>query len=176
MRFEKGSKLSSQTCSAGIACEKLQQRIFLGRERHAAARPGNALGRGIQNKIGDIDFRGAKLAGAPQQGTKPGKQFAEFEWLRQIVVRAMVQPCDAVLHSVARRQHQDRHALAGFSQLAANFETVAARNHHVEDHKIVGIDGRLIEGIVSRGGDIDGVGLFAQALGHEPRNARVVFD
>jgi len=52
--------------SACIARKEFQQRIFLGRERHVPARARDALGRGVQDKVGDIDFRGPKLAGAPQ--------------------------------------------------------------------------------------------------------------
>ena len=48
--------------------------------------------------------------------------------------------------------------------------------HHIEDHKIIGVDGRLIQRIIAARDYIDGIGLFPQALGHEPRNARIIFN
>ena len=37
------------------------------------------------------------------------------------------------------------------------------------------VDGRLVEGALAIGGDIHGVGLFAQALGEESGEAGFVF-
>src|SRR5216684_6741078 len=162
--------------AAGVAGKIFEQRIFLGGERHGPPRPGNALRGGIQDEVGDDNFGGAELTGAAQQRTKTRKQLAEFEWLGEVIVRAVIEAGDAVLDGIARGQHQNGHALARFSELAANFKTVAARNHHVEDHQVVSIDRGLIEGVVAGTGNIDGVRLFAQALGHESRDARIVFD
>ena len=87
----------------------------------------------------------------------------------------MIEAGDAVLHGVARGQHQNGHALPGLPQLAAHCEAIAARNHYVENYQVVGVDRRLIQGVVAGACDIDSIGLFAQAFSHESRNARIVF-
>src|SRR3989440_6099270 len=58
-----------------------------------------------------------------------------FERLGEIVVSAVIEARYAVFHGVARGQHQNGHALARFSQLAANFKTVAAWNHDIEEDR-----------------------------------------
>ena len=87
----------------------------------------------------------------------------------------MVQARDAVLHGIARGQHQNRHALAGFAQFAANCETIRRGNHHIEDHQVVGVYRRLIKCIFACRRYIDGVRLFAQSFSHEPRYPRIIF-
>jgi Stage II sporulation protein E (SpoIIE) len=162
--------------AAGVAGKIFEQRIFLGGERHAASRPGNALRGCVQDEVGNDNFGGAELTRAAQQRAKTREQFAELERLGEVIVGAVIEAGDAVLDCIARSQHQNGHALTRFSKLAANFKTVAARNHHVEDHQVVSIDRGLIKRIVAGVGNIDGIRLFAQALGHETRDARIVFD
>ena len=153
--------------AAGVARKIFEQRILFGGKRHIAARPGNALRGSIQNEVGDGNFGGAELPGAAQQGTKTREQLTEFERLGEVIVSTVIEADDAV---------QNRHALAGLAQLAANFKTVGARNHHIEDHEVISIDRCLIKRIVAGIGDINGVRLFAQALGHESRDTSIVFD
>src|SRR6266566_2962327 len=50
--------------------------------------------------------------------------------------------------------------LTGLAQLAADFEAVTARNHHIQDHQVVCVDGRLIQRIFAGRGDIDGISLL----------------
>ncbi len=132
--------------------------------------------RRIQDKIGNGYFGGAQLTGTAEQRAQAREQFAEFKRLGEVIVSAVIEACDAVFHGVARGQHQNGHALPRFSQLAANFKTVATGNHHIEDHQVVRIDRHLIKRIVAGIGDIHGIGLFAQALGHESRDAPIVFN
>ena len=153
-----------------------EKRILFGGERHIAARPGNALRGGIQDEVGDGNFGVAELPGAAQQRTKTREQLAEFERLGKVVVGTMIEPGNAVLDGIARSQHKNGHAPAGLAQLAANFKTVAARNHHIEDDEVVSIDRRLVKRVVAGIGNIYGVRLFAQALGHESRDTSIVFD
>src|SRR5229473_6402488 len=124
----------------------------------------------------DFDFRGAKLTGTPQHGAKAREQFAKFKWLCEVIVSPMIETANTIFNCVACGQHEDGHPLARFSQLAAYLKTIAARNHDVQDYDVIRVDGRLIEGIVTGCGDVNGIRLFAKAFGHEPCNARIVFD
>src|SRR6266851_5685352 len=107
--------------AAGVARKIFEQRILFGGKRHGPPRPGNDLRGGVQDEVGDDNFGGAELTGAAQQRTKTRKQLAEFEWLGEVIVRAVIEAGDAVLDGIARGQHQNGHALARSSELAANF-------------------------------------------------------
>src|SRR5213080_3288550 len=160
----------------GVARKIFEQRIFLGGKGHVPAGPGDALRRCVQEEVGNGNFGRTELAGTAQQRAEAREQLPEFKRLGEVIVSAMIEAGDAVFHGVARGQHQNGHALPRFSEFAANLKTVAAGNHHIEDYQVVGSDRRLIKRVVAAVGDIHGVGLFAQALGHESRDARIVFN
>jgi hypothetical protein len=67
----------------------------------------------------------------------------------------------------ARGQHEDGDAGPGGAQFAANRPSILAREHHIQDEEIVLVDRGQVDGLVAIGGDIDGVGLLAQAPGDE---------
>src|SRR4029077_7309278 len=75
-----------------------------------------------------------------------------------------------------RGEHENRDALAGLAQFAANRETIAAGNHYVENNQVVAVDIRLIQGFFACGNNIDGVGLFAQTFGDKARDSGIVFN
>src|SRR3954468_16083603 len=49
----------------------------------------------------------------------PGAELADVERLREVVVGAGVEPVDAVLDPGPRRDHEDRHLVAGAAQAPA---------------------------------------------------------
>ena len=59
---------------------------------------------------------------------------------------------------------------------SADFEAVPARDHHIEDHQVVGINRRLIQSVFPGRSHINGISLLPQSFGHEPRDACIVFD
>ena len=63
-------------------------------------------------------------------------QFARIEWFGQIIVGAQFEADDAVDILAAGGQHQYRRA-SSLAQPPQDFETVHARQHHVEDHQVV---------------------------------------
>ena len=60
-------------------------------------------------------FRQQRLPAAANQRAQPREELAEIERLHEVVVGAGVEPLDARLDRVARRDHQDRHGAAGIA-------------------------------------------------------------
>ena len=54
----------------------------------------------------------------------------------QVVVGARLESLQDILGPAARRQHQHRHELPGFAQLADDGEAILARQHDVEDDQV----------------------------------------
>src|SRR5258708_201761 len=98
--------------AAGVTRKIFEQGVLFGGKRHALSCPGNALRASIQDKISDRNLGRAKFTGASKQRAETRKQFAEFERLGEVVVSAMIEAGDTVLHGIARGQHQNGHALA----------------------------------------------------------------
>src|SRR5690242_4901353 len=88
-----------------VARQILQQRIFFCRENDLACCTLGGLRSCIEHEIRNGDFLRAQLAGAPQQSSQAREQFAKFEWLCKIVVRAMIQTSDAVFYRVRSEEH-----------------------------------------------------------------------
>src|SRR5208283_148720 len=97
------------------------------------------------------------------------------EGLGEVIVRAAVQPDDAVVHAVSGGQHEDWGALAAGADGFARRKSIHAGNHHVQYDQIVIVDFCLIDGVVSASHDVDCVGLFTQPLGYESGDSRVIF-
>ena len=121
-----------------------------------------------------IDFR-ARNAGAARKGAQAGQQFLEVEGLHQVIVGAGIEAGHAVVHGIARGQHQDGRAESRGAQFAADRVPVLQGQHDVQDHQVVVVDGGLVERAFAIAGDIHRVGLFAQALGDESGNTGFVF-
>src|SRR6266851_2984874 len=98
--------------AAGVTRKIFEQGVLFGGKRHASPGPGNALGASIQDEISDRNLRRAKFTGAAKQRAEARKQLAEFERLGEVVVSAMIEAGDTVLHGVAGGEHQNGHALA----------------------------------------------------------------
>ena len=63
-------------------------------------------------------------------------ELARIEGLRQVIVRAHLQPDDAVDILALGGQHDDRHRFAGAAQPPARRETVLAGQHQVEHEQM----------------------------------------
>ena len=111
---------------------------------------------------------------APGESAQARQHLAEVERLHEVVVRAGVEAADAVLHVVARGQHQDRHPLLVAAQLTADREPVLAGEHHVEDDGVVVVGARLRERLVAGHGEIDGIPLALKPALQCPQELRIV--
>jgi hypothetical protein len=72
---------------------------------------------------------------APQDRPEPGADLARRKGFAHVVVRAQLQPEDAVDLLAARREKDDGQ-LAGLADGAADVETVAIGHTHVEDGEV----------------------------------------
>ncbi len=84
---------------------------------------------------------GAKRTARPaQQGLGTGDQLAHGERLDEVIVGAGVEAGDAVLHGIARRQHEDGHRLATGPHLLQQFQPIAVGQAEIENGGVIGPD------------------------------------
>jgi hypothetical protein len=96
----------------------------------------------------------------------------------------MVEPCNAVLHPIPRRQHEDAGDVSGLRMVVpgclddvpADVETVRVGQVEVEADHVVVMDPEALEGRSSIPRHIDGVALPAQAGRDRPRQVLLVLD
>src|SRR5271157_4075085 len=156
--------------------QELNESVFLGGEAHGFPGARGGVAGGVQGEVGDLEHLGAQAGGPPQQGAQAGQQFLEVEGLGKVVVGPGIEALNAIVHGAARGQHEDGSAKARTAQFPADGVAVLHRQHDVENHDIVLVDGGLIQGLFAVAGDIDGVGLFAEAFGDEAGDSGFVFN
>jgi len=74
---------------------------------------------------------------ASRQRADPREQLLEVKRLHHVIVGAGIETGDAVIDSVARRQHQDRRANPGHTQAMADLEPVYSGQVDVEYHDVI---------------------------------------
>src|SRR5215470_15125773 len=87
--------------TARVSGEKLYERILFGREGHCFASAGNALSDGIDDQVSNQDFGRAQLSCAAEQRAEARQQFAKFEWLGEVIIRASIESANTILDRVA---------------------------------------------------------------------------
>src|SRR5262249_34865381 len=113
---------------------------------------------------------------AAQQRPDAGEQLVEVERLDHVVVRAGVEPGDAVLDRVARGQHQDRYVGGAGAQPTADLDAVEPGQHHVEHDQVGQPIARRGERVRSVLGGLDLVALEAEPPSEHRQDPRVVVD
>jgi hypothetical protein len=82
--------------------------------------------------------------GATKERSQPRLQLADVKRLDHVVIRARVQSVDPVGDRIARRQDQDRHAVAEAAQAPADLQAIHARQADVQHHRVRdGVNDRL---------------------------------
>ena len=81
--------------------------------------------------------RRRRAAAAPQQRLEPRQQLGEGEGLDQIIVAAGAQAFHAVVDRAERAEDQDGDADLGGAQRGDDGEPVHARQHAVDDQRVV---------------------------------------
>lgn len=79
-----------------------------------------------------VQHRLRAIGAAAQQRADAGLELVNVEGLDQIVVRARIQPRDAVAGGVARGEDQHRHRVGGGAQALQHLQPVHARQAEVE--------------------------------------------
>src|SRR5271157_1995627 len=155
--------------------QKLHQRVFLGGQAHGLPGARDGMAGGVQGEVGDPRHLRPQAGGPPQQGPQPSQQFLEIERLGEIVVGPGIEAFHAVVHSAARGQHEDGRAKPRAAKFPAHGVAVLHRQHDVENHDVVLVDGRLVQRLFAILGYIHGIGLFAQPFGDKPGDPAFVF-
>jgi hypothetical protein len=97
--------------------------------------------------------------GPPQQRTDTREQLAEPERLRDVVVRAGVEPFDDVELVGLRGQDEDRNPRMDLAYAAAHVEAVERRKADVDDQQVVVVLDAQTRGLRAVGDRVDGVVL-----------------
>ena len=134
------------------------------------------VGGRIEPQVADLELGRALDRPTAHQRPQPGEQLGERERLHQVVVGAFVEAPHPVLDRIARGQHQHGRPHPVRAQPPARLEAVHARQHHVEDHRVV----------VGRAGDPDRVlsalcdvgrhPFLTQAASHQAGHLDIVLD
>ena len=161
---------------AGPAHERLEQGELLGRQLDFGGSAPNLPGCRVQPKITYLQDGWSLRFSAAHDRAQARQQLGERERLRQIVVGAHVEPGDAILDRVARRQHQHRRPATLLPQLCQRLEPVDARQHHVEHDRVVGRRGGHPDRVFACSRDVGGVTVRAKAPQQQGRHLQLVFD
>jgi len=140
--------------------------------------PGRRFRRGIQDKVRNGNFGGAEFTRAAKQSAETGEQFPEFERFGEVVVRAMIEACDAVLDGI-RARSASRWACAGRISESSRHTSKPLRPGimNVENHQIVRVDRCLNKARRLPVPATSHKRRFAHAnLWPRSRDARIVFD
>ena len=133
-------ELGARQRDTGAAHEHLEESELLRAQVELViAAPGPVRGR-VETQRPDLEHGGTFGGRAAREGPEAGEQLVEGEGLRQVVVGARIEPADTILDRVTRRQHQHRRPDTVLPEPAADVEAVDARQHHVEDDRVV-VDG-----------------------------------
>ncbi|MNT10200.1 hypothetical protein D3C72_1450170 [compost metagenome] len=73
----------------------------------------------------------------------------------------MAQALDAFVYRTAGRQHQHRRLFAGAQAFQYRI-AVFARQHHIQDHRVIVLLHRQVQALNAIAGDVYGVAQFAQ--------------
>ena len=132
----------------------------------------------IHLEIADAELgrRHWRAAAAPQQRLDPRQQLGEGERLDQIVVAAGAQALDAVVDRAQRAQDEDRGPHLGRAQGRDHGEPVHARQHAVDDQRVIAAVGRHEQAVAPFGGMIDDIAAFAKTFDDIGGGFAVVLD
>ncbi|MNV43794.1 hypothetical protein D3C71_1355230 [compost metagenome] len=110
------------------------------------------------------------LALAAAQHLDAGEQFGKGVRLRQIIIAAGAQAGHAVIHLPQRGKDQNRRLDTAAAQLADDGKPVAARQHAVDHHHVIGILAAHEQAALTVARVIGDDPDFAERLGHIGRS------
>jgi hypothetical protein len=159
-----------------MAQERLEQGELLGGQLDLTRSAADAPRGGVELQVAGGQ-RGGPLTGLPPRDRAQAReQLGKGEGLGEVVVGAAVEPGHAILHGVAGGQHQHRRPDALGAQAPADLEAVDARQHHVEDHGVVGRGLGHPDGVLALDRDVGGQSLLAETAADQARHLHLVLD
>ena len=137
-----------------------------------------ALCQQIQVQVAALQL-GAVVAlrgvGAPQQGAHTRQQLAQAKGLHHIIIRAALQPHDAVQLCAARSEHDDGHFGAA-PQHAADGDAVQAGEHQVQQQQVRQLLARQVQAFNTIAGFQHLKSLRAQVEHQHFAHSGLIFD
>ena len=146
------------------------------REPHLASVALHAAGAQVDPHAAGLEHRGLALAGRPQLRAHPGEQLLERERLGDVVVRATVEPFDALFDRRLRGHHDHRQLGSASANRVEHLEPGAAREHQVEQHERIVAGQRLGDAGIAVVDDGGRVALGPERLLDEPGQRALVLD
>jgi len=161
---------------ARSAHQELEQRELASGQVDRLVVAGDRVGCRIQHDI--VGRHGRRSLGrtAANERPEPGEELSEGERLHEVVVGARVEASDAILHPVARGEHQHRRPSALRSQLATDREPISAGQHHVQHDRVVVLVESPVQRVLAVRDGVNGIPFFLQAATHGPGHLELVFD
>jgi hypothetical protein len=104
------------------------------------------------------------------------QQLGEGERLHEVVVTAGLQALHAVVDLAQRAQDQRRRVVVGPAQRADDGEAVHARQHAVDDQRVVFLRARPEQPLLALGGLVHRESALAQPTADVVQDAGIVFD
>ena len=140
-----------------------------------AAAPGDLLCR-VDLQVADAIDRRRLPVPAPHHRPHAGQQLLPGERLDQVVVGPQVQALHPVLHAVPRGQAEHRRAARSRRRSVWRIANPSfARQHHVQQHRVVRVRLRQVQRLVPVVRQVDGVPLVAQPVGQRAGQRRMIF-
>jgi len=107
--------------------QKGQQQELLRRQLEEPAAAGCAVPHQVDFEVGDARYRRLPHGAAAQQRADAREQLGEGERLHYVIVSAELQPFNAVVHGIARRQEQNRRRYAVPPQIGHDGPSITDR-------------------------------------------------
>lgn len=121
-----------------MVCHQLfHHAVFLLRQRKFHVVAGQDAGLDIQCQIAKGQEVGMEFLPPPQHGPDTGQKLAHGKGFGQIVIRAGIQPPDAVGNLGLCGEEQNRGFAPAFSQGGQNVQAVAFRHHNIQDDSVI---------------------------------------
>src|ERR1700730_294385 len=103
-------------------------------------------------------------AATAQERTDSRQQLRERKGLDEIIVSAAVESMDAIIDGILRRKNQDGRLEPTLAQSDEDLETVAPRQHEVQNHKIERLVVHEEKPFFARAGDTDVIVLRLEPI------------
>jgi hypothetical protein len=161
---------------SGTPHERLQQRELLRGELDLrVAAPGSA-GRRIEPEVADDELGRPLDAATANECPQAREQLGQRERLSQVGVGAGVEPGDAILDGVAGGEHQHGRPHAVVPKPPARLEAAQAREHDVENDRVVRMRAHHPHGVLAPRGDVRRVSFLDEPAPDEAGHPRLVLD
>ena len=137
--------------------------LFAG-QRHQLPVPAGPAPRPVQRQLTAAHYR-RNGRRPPAERVDPRDQLREVKRLGQVVIRAQIQPVDAVIGRACRGQHQDPRAARAAGQPRAHIVAVHHWQISIEHDDVIGRQPGLVQSDRAVAGHVHGDSLVSQTRG-----------